>query len=140
MSTSPQPVSATSQIKLDGAQIRLSPWGAALGVQTDSVVTISKPDYEHAEEVLKHVDNLFIHAQSKSGIFARPRIQMYENERTSASRIIDTWRCDGKGARAHLSIAPPRYSSKVEPELYKKKELNDLVDLLEDIQRMSIEP
>lgn len=131
---------ATSQLKLDGARIRLSRWGAALGIQANSKLTIPKPDYEHAELVLKHLEGIFAQAQSKSKIFARPGIQEFEvGELVPPQSVVHA----GLMTKIRERINRERPVSSFEKgkwALYKKKELDDLVEniveLVDQLERI----
>lgn len=138
---------ATSQLKLDGARIRLSRWGAALGFQTNSRLTIARPDFEHAEMILKHLESLFVQAQSKSKIFARPGVDDFHVGGLSPSQSMVHAGLMTKIRERVKRERPVGGYDKGKWALYKKKELDDLVDnivelveQLEQILPMSIDP
>jgi hypothetical protein len=137
----------TSQLKLDAAQIRLSRWGEALGVCSNTTTTIPRSDYEHAEKVLKHLGSLFEQAQNKSEIFAQRALQTFE-----ASDLVPPASLVHGGVMAKVCKRMHRSTGtsgieKAKWAVYKKKDLDSLVedivalvDQLERILPMSIKP
>jgi hypothetical protein len=118
----------TSQLKLDAARIRLSRWGVALGIYANTTTTIPRPDYEHAEKVLKHLGNLFEQAKNKSEILAPPGLQTFEaSELMPPESLVH----EGVMAKVHNRIHRSTKTSGVEKAkwaVYKKKDLDNLVE------------
>jgi hypothetical protein len=119
---------ATAQLKLDAAAIRLSRWGAAMGMNA-SEKTLPEVKRAHANEALQNVLWLFERAEEKSERFGSGRSTVtYEArmEMWPVEQFVHAWMVEKTRSRVDQKKTGMRERGKW--ALYKKKELDSLID------------
>jgi hypothetical protein len=119
---------ATVQLRLDEASLRLSRWGEAIGIGSSVGGSISTDRCMKAEKVLKHISNLFRHAEDKYDTYGDTDTATYEAVRDLGRLQHGVHKGIVTKVQKRINHKFGTLAKKTKWALYDKKDLESLVE------------